>query len=339
MGQLSTTADDKSAWDKVKGSFDDLSDGSAYVIEGLKAVEQGRDPLTKNRTFGKAVLGADVAQKAYSYGKKATELVDEKTRDGAILKIGVDLAIDVVGKVLGASLSTHPYYVYHKVMIEYLAGALDAHRNAKEAIAQYRKAVSAATSKALADEFKRLESRKVSISANYVEFRDTVGIAVDIYHGRLSKPMINDRIKRYGSKRIGSALVELQVWRMAWVGLSFEAIKLQVMAKTELNIAQKAMAKVGELVHHLMKGNSLSQVSGVGARNQIEWEKYDQLVNQGKPQQAVMDPVAYAAGNVAKATAWAEEISAMADFARTSDAVFGTLYNKQLEKLNKVLYG
>lgn len=29
----------------------------------------------------------------------------------------------------------------------------------------------------------------------------------------------------------------------------------------------------------------------------------------------------------------------MCDFARTSEAIFPSLYNKQLEKLNKVLYG
>lgn len=52
-----------------------------------------------------------------------------------------------------------------------------------------------------------------------------------------------------------------------------------------------------------------------------------------------MDPVAYAQGNLAKANEWAREFSDMADFVRTSDVVFGTLYNKQLEKLNKVMYG
>lgn len=336
---LSNTADDVSAWKKLGGALDDLSDGSAYVIEGLKSVEQGRDPLTKNRSFGKKVLGADIVQKAYSYSKKALDLLDDKTRDGAILKIGVDLAMDVAGKVLGASLSTHPYFVYHKAMIEYLAGALDAHRNAKEAIAQYRKAVSAATSKALADEFARIATRKAEVSGFYVELRDTVGIASDIYHGRMSKPMIQEKMKRYGSRRIAQALIDLEVFRIGWAGLYFEVTKLQIMAKAEVNVADKAMKKVEELVTDLMRGNSLSKVNGHGARKQIEWEKYDAIVNQGKPQQAAMDPVAYAQGNLAKANEWAREFSDMADFVRTSDVVFGTLYNKQLEKLNKVMYG
>lgn len=335
---LTNSAEDVSAWKKL-GSLDDLSDASQYVIEGLKAVDEGRDPLTKNRSFGKKVLGADVVQKAYSYSKKALDLLDEKTRDGAILKISVDLAMDVAGKVLGASLSTHPYFVYHKAMLEYLAGALDANRNAKEAIAQYRKAVTAATSKVLKEEFARIESRKAEVSGSYVEFRDTVGIASDIYYGRMSKSMVQDKIKRYGAKRIAQSLVDLAAFRIGWAGLYFEVTKLQIMAKTELGVAQKAMKKVDELMSELMKGNYLSKVNGYGARNSIEWEKYDAIVNQGKPQQAVMDPVAYAQGSLDQANAWAREFSDMADFVRTNDVMFPSLYHKQLEKLNKVLYG
>lgn len=336
---LTTTKDDTSAWSKIGGAFDNLSDTSQWVIEGLKAVEQNRNPLTKSPSFGRRLTGADAAQKVYSYSRKAYDLLDEKTRQGAIIKISVDAAIDIVGALLGASLSTHPYYVYHKAMMEYLADAVDANRNAREAIAQYRKAVSAATSKALADEFKRLDSRKVEISAAHVDFRDTVGIAADMARGLLSEKMIQEKVKRYGAKRIGNSLIDLQVWRIAWTGLAFEGVKLQVMAHNQLKAAQAAMAKVEDLVQGLMQGNYLKKVNGYGAQNHIEWEKYDLIVNQGRPQQAALDPVAFAQGNFQKAQAWCQALTEMCDFARTTEAIFSTKYNQQLEKLNKVLYG
>ena len=335
---LSPTKEDSSAWKTIGGAFDNLSDTSQWVIEGLKAVEQNRDPIIKNPSFGHRVTGADVAQKAYSYSRKAYDLLDEKTRQGAIIKISVDAALDIVGGLLGASLSTHPYYVYHKAMMEYLASAVDANRNAREAIAQFRKAVSAATSKALAETFKRLEARKVEISASYIDFKDTVGVAADIARGLLSEKMIQEKVKRFGVKKIGSSLIELQVWRMAWTGLAFEGVKLQVMAHNQVKAAQAAMAKVEDLVSGLMQGNYLNKVNGYGAQNHIEWEKYDLIVNQGKPQQAALDPVAFAQANFQKAQAWCQALTEMCDFARTTAAIFPSTYNQQLERLNKVLY-
>jgi hypothetical protein len=154
----------------------------------------------------------------------------------------------------------------------------------------------------------------------------------------MSPKMIQEKLKRYGAKRIASSLDALETWRIAWTGLAFEGVKLQIMAHHQLKTAQAAMAKVQSLIADLMKGNYLKQVNGRGAQNHIDWEKYDLIFNQGKPQQAAIDPVAFAQRNFEKAQEWSEALTEMCDFARTTQAIFPSRYDHQLGKLNDVLY-
>ena len=78
---------------------------------------------------------------------------------------------------------------------------------------------------------------------------------------------------------------------------------------------------------------------GYGAYNAIQWEKYEQVVRGGRPDLLMKDPVKFAEGNLEKAEQWAEAFVEMCDFARTDDSRFSAPYNRQLDKLNKVLYG
>jgi len=132
------------------------------------------------------------------------------------LKISIDLA----GKLLGTSLTTHPYYAYHKAMIDALADALNANRNSRAAVDAYRQAVTAANSTAVASEFKRLEEKKVAIVANHFQFRDRVGVAADIARGMMSEDFARKKIAQYGSTRLSEAMADLETWRANWAGLS-----------------------------------------------------------------------------------------------------------------------
>jgi hypothetical protein len=135
------------------------------------------------------------------------------------------------------------------------------------------------------------------------------------------------------------AIADLETWRANWAGLSFDAMQLQIMTGNELNVASEGMAKVKDVVATLMRGSSTNRVAGYAAVNNIEWEKYDQIVGQKKPDQSVLDPVKFAQGNCDKAAAWAQAIADMCDFVRSEDVLFSSKFNQQLEKLNKVLYG
>jgi len=122
-------------------------------------------------------------------------------------------------------------------------------------------------------------------------------------------------------------------------GLSFDVMQLHIMAGDELNAAVEAMNKAKDLVATLMGGNNTNRVAGYAATNNMEWEKYDQIVGKGKSDLSVMDPVRFAQGNVDKAATWATEIAAMCDFVRSPEVIFSSNFNRQLDKLNRVLYG
>lgn len=111
------------------------------------------------------------------------------------------------------------------------------------------------------------------------------------------------------------------------------------MTGNELNVAIQAMNKVADLIKTLMGGSNTSRVAGYAAQNNIEWEKYDQIVNRNQPTLLLTDPVRFAEGNSDKAAAWAQAFAEMCDFARGERAIFPSEYNRQLTSLNKVLYG
>ena len=66
------------------------------------------------------------------------------------MKLGIKISVDLAGKLLGTSLATHPYFGYHKSMIDALADALNASRNSEAAVDGYR--LTAANSTAVAAE-------------------------------------------------------------------------------------------------------------------------------------------------------------------------------------------
>jgi hypothetical protein len=336
---LTASQDDISAYSKLGGAMDNISDGYAYIVKGIGQADDARNPLTKTDRLAKFAKVTSNLQKAYSYGRKIQELFDEKTRDGAILKLGVKLTIDIAAKALGSGLSTHPYYAYHKAMLDALADVINAHRNSRAAVEQYRKAVSAANSAAVTTEFKRLEGRKVSTVVDHYAFSDTIGVAADLARGMYGEALARRKIQEYGTARLQQSVNDLEAWRAKWAGLTFEAMKLLIMTRSELAVATGAMNKVRDLIATLMGGHNPARVAGYAARNNIDWEKYDQIVNQKKPDMLYNDPVKYAQGNCDKAAAWADAFAEMCDFVRTEDVIFSSRFNKQLDKLNKVLYG
>jgi len=111
------------------------------------------------------------------------------------------------------------------------------------------------------------------------------------------------------------------------------------MTGNELNVATTAMTQVKDLMATLMGASNTNRGAGYAAQNNIEWEKYDQIVNQKKSDQSLMDPVKFAEGNCDKAAAWAQAFVEMCDFVRRADVLFSSLFNCQLTGLNKVLYG
>jgi hypothetical protein len=335
---IPATKADREAYAKLGGAIDNLSDAFPYGNKFVTLIDDARDPLANSGQLSGYLKVAAKAQKAFSYFKTIREALDEKKRDGGLLKLGVKVSLEIAGKVLGTSLTTHPYYAYHKAQIEALADALNASRNSREAVNQYKRAVAAANSTALASEFKRLESRKVDISASHITFREKrYGVAFDMARGLMSGEFAKRKIAEYGTGPLSEALADFDTWRATWAGLAFDSMQLQIMAGNEQNIAIEAINKVKNLMATLMGGSNTSRVGGYAAISNIEWEKYYEIVGEKQPDRLMRDPVKFAQDNFDKAAAWAQAFAEMCDFARGSDVIFH--YNGQLEKLNKVLYG
>ena len=172
----------------------------------------------------------------------------------------------------------------------------------------------------------------------HFEFRDKIGIAADIARGAMSEDFARQQIAKYGKDTLDNAMADLEAWRANWSGLAFDALQVQTMMGDQMMVAIEAMDKVKDLIKTLMDGSNTSRVLGYGAQNNIDWEKYDQIVGQKQSQQLYMDPVKFAETNYLKAAAWAQAFSEMCDFVRSDDVVFSTRFNLQLDALNKVLY-
>jgi hypothetical protein len=331
--QLMASNDEKSAYEKLGGATDKLLKYWGYASKGLKMIEKPDSSLSR---------GLEKAEKYFKcleYVRMVQEATDETKRDGTILKAAVKIA-EEIAKKFGLPLTSNPYYAYHKPMLDALANVLNAAHNSKAAVEAYRLAVSHATSKAIEDAFKRIESRKVEIVGARVGFVGRVRVASDIAHDTMGPELAQRRIQEYGgADRLAAAVTDLEAWRAMWAGLSFELMKLCIMTGVELNAATAAMHKVQSLIATLMGGeSSASVVGGRAAINNIEWEKYDLIVGEGKPDR-VTDPVEFAQSNREKAFAWAAAHAEMCDFVRTDQVVFDSLFGTQLERLNKVLYG
>ena len=338
---LLASAEDKHAYAKLGGAIDNLSDSYTYAAKFVSVADNNRmDPLTDTGRVANYIKILGKAQKAYSYAKKIREALDEKKRDGGLLKLGIKISVDLAGKLLGTSLTTHPYFAYHKSMIDALADALNASRNSEAAVDGYRRAVTAANSTAVAAEFKRLESNKVDTVVKVEAFKDQIGVAADIARGAFTYDLALERklIAQYGRKALDDAMADLETWRANWAGLCFDVLQLQIMTGHQLNVATAAMNEVNELIKTLMGGSNTSRVAGYGAINNIEWEKYDQIVNQKKPDLSLIDPVKFAQGNSDKAAAWGQAFANMCDFVRGTDVIWMGKFNLQLDSLDKVLY-
>lgn len=48
-------------------------------------------------------------KKIRTYGKLVKESVDEDTRSGALMKLGIRGMLEIAGNALGTSLTSHPY--------------------------------------------------------------------------------------------------------------------------------------------------------------------------------------------------------------------------------------
>lgn len=336
---VAATNEDRAALKAILGAVDNASDAYGYVGAALGELDNMPGPSFPDGWGSKLAKRAGSVQKAYNYTRLVMDTFDERTRTGGVLKLGIEIALDVGGVLLGRSLSSHPYYTYHKVMIEALADTLNVSRNAQAAVDAYRRAANAAQSEALSKAFFQIERHKVDVNVANLDFRKERGFIADFQRGLMTPEFARKKVAELGRDKIVAAAEHVEAIRANWAGLVFECLELQLLAASGVKAATAAMKKADELIAGLLSGNSVNVVGGLAARNMIEWEKYDSIVRKKKPQSAAMDPVAFATASLAKAAEWTTAFAAMFDFVMSKDGHRQGSYNAQLDKLEKVIYG
>jgi len=333
------TIEDFRSYAKLGGAVDKLSESYPFAAQAIDLLDTANDNLGSSRRVAQIVKAGGVVHKAYDYTKKVHDLIDHNSRQGAIVKLGVRASLDIAARVIGTSLTSHPYYAYHKAMIDTLADALNVNAKSKHAIQAYERALGAADSKRLAQGFRQMDDRKIQLTTGYRQFIEDVRVAKDIARGVMGDSVAKRKISEIGSDRLKLAVNQLEVWRAGWSGLCFQSMQVQVMAGVELVAVATAMRELARLSTELSQGNNLHRVGGYSVTAEIEYQKYQQVVRQGHPDRLVQNPVRFAQANYDKAKHWAEAFSKMCDWARSDQVYYPTAFAANVDGLGRTMYG
>jgi hypothetical protein len=240
------------------------------------------------------------AKKIRTYGKLIKESIDEDTRPGGLMKLGIRGMLDIAGKALGTSLTSHPYFTYHKAHLEALAQALNASSNyekASEALNQAIRSADAVSS--LTKVLEDYQFRKNALKANYAFF--IAGSLVMLRdHGK--NPQVASDMRDSGQTPESLKLVtdnSLYQWRAMWCELFLDSVELLAMAQVEFRATEAAAKYFKEKMDALASGGNLGRIAAHRVEQDRQWQEYDRMTkpNMGS-ERAVQDPVGFARGHV-----------------------------------------
>jgi hypothetical protein len=240
------------------------------------------------------------AKKIRTYGKLVRESIDEDTRSGALMKLGIRAMLDIASKAIGTSLTSHPYFTYHKVHLEALAQALNASSNLDKAEEALNRAIrSADASASLRKALDDYEHRK-----NGLKFSYSVFISGSLFLLRDSKtnPQAARDIRDAGQTPESlQATTDQSIyeWRAMWCDLYLDSVQLLGMAEVELRATQAAMQKFNEKMKALSSGGNMGKIAAYRVDQDRQWQEYDRMTRpDGGSVQAVEDPAGYAQNQV-----------------------------------------
>ena len=240
------------------------------------------------------------AKKIRTYGKLVKESIDEDTRSGALMKLGIRAMLDIASKAIGTSLTSHPYFTYHKVHLEVLAQALNASSNLDKAEEALNRAIrSADASASLRKALDDYEHRK-----NGLKFSYSVFISGSLFLLRDSKtnPQAARDIRDAGQtpeSLQATTHQSIYEWRAMWCDLYLDSVQLLGMAEVELRATQAAMQKFDEKMKALSSGGNMGKIAAYRVDQDRQWQEYDRMTRpDGGSVQAVEDPAGYAQNQV-----------------------------------------
>lgn len=278
--------------------------------------------------WGNLVARGKDAYPKYKQGKKARDYwklvrgaVDEDTRRGSLMKLGIKVTIDIASKLLGSSLSSHPYFKFHKVHLDVLASALNATGTKELAEQAFHDAIKAADSTVeLARMVETLEGqRKLAVAAFGMSLRGSLltlreaasGNTTALKQTGLAQPQF-EQITRD----------QMYEHRCAWAGLSAEALQLALMVEADYRATETAMKRYDEKVRKLKTSGSIGKIAGYRVEQDRMWAQYDAMTKPQTAKRSSYDPLGAAAAARQSVTAIVEKITATTDLVFDDDVLF-----------------
>jgi hypothetical protein len=235
-------------------------------------------------------------KKIRTYGKLVKESVDEDTRSGALMKLGIRGMLEIAGNALGTSLTSHPYFACHKAHLEALAQALNASSNldsAREALNSAIRSADAAgaLTGALADYRTRKNGLKVVYSFQIAGSLRTL-------QDRGGDPQLKETVETHGPLQATTDR-NIYEWQALWSELYLNSVQLLAMAQVELRATEAAMKNFDEKMKALSSGGGMGMLGAAQMKKDREWQWYDRASKPGSgSEKAVLDPVGYAQDQV-----------------------------------------
>lgn len=262
------------------------------------------------------------AKKIQTYGKLVKEAVDENTRSGALMKLGIRGMLDIAGKAMGTSLTMHPYFTYHKVHLEALAQALNASSNHTRALDALNSAIrSADTAGSLAKALADYQFRKNGLKLTYSTF---VAGSLILLRDYKSDPKAASDMKDAGQTPESLKLVtdqSLYEWRALWCELFLDSVQLLAMAQVELRGTEAAMERFEEKMKALSSGGNIGKIAAYRVEQDRQWQQYDRMTKPGTgSESAVGNPVGYARDQVGGIEKVTDSLGECCEAAMSDDA-------------------
>ena len=272
-------------------------------------------------------------KKIKSYGTLIKESIDDDTRSGALMKLGIKAMLELAGKAIGTSLTSHPYFTYHKAHLEALAQALNASSNLDKAEEALDRAIrSADASNALTKSLDDYRHRKNGLKLTYTLL---IGGPLNVLHDQNNPRSLQDM------KDAGQTPQSLQTtldrdiyeWRANWCDLYLDSVQLLGMAEVELRATEAAMQRFDEKMRALNSGGNMGRIAAYRVEQDRQWKEFDRATNPGTGSvTAVEDPAGYARDQVKTIQDLSDSLgegcdAAMSDDPYNTDAILHRMHD------------
>ena len=283
-----------------------------------------------------AYRGYKKGKKAYDYYKLVKATVDEDTRTGALFKLGIKFSVDVIGKIIGTSLTSHPYFTYHKVHIEVLVQALNASSMKDHAVEALSKAIASADSASdLVHTLGGYKDRKNALLWDWQwsldgsvrmmsQYKTNPGsVAKDIADSGRTPEQMNAFLADY-----------LDNHRARWAELCMDTLALLAMVDTEYRMADEAMNRYNAKMKKMEEGGNLGKIAAYSTDQERQWQQYERMVHPSasKPSQSVEDPSGFARKQRDSVDTVASSYSTACDFVMSDEVLKPGAYAQAMQR-------